>query len=71
MLTSYNLAGKCGYLVFGCGTVSLKTVSLLFPFIVTLLSDNPMKSEFTCHLGQGGKFFLPDVQGEGVQFHLR
>jgi hypothetical protein len=30
---------------------------LLIPMILALLGDNPMQSEFACHIGLGGKFF--------------
>lgn len=30
---------------------------LIITFIAALLCDNPMQREFTCHLGQFGKFF--------------
>ncbi|KAI9429051.1 hypothetical protein H4582DRAFT_2114726 [Lactarius indigo] len=38
---------------------------LIIPFVSALLGDNPMKSEFACHIGQMGKFFchMCDVKG--------
>jgi hypothetical protein len=30
---------------------------LIFPMVLALLSDNPMHSEFACHIGLRGKFF--------------
>src|SRR5882762_6469214 len=30
---------------------------LLIPVILALLGDNPMQSQFACHIGLGGKFF--------------
>ncbi|PBK90657.1 hypothetical protein ARMGADRAFT_866159, partial [Armillaria gallica] len=30
---------------------------LLIPFVLALLGDNPMQSEFACHIGLRGKFF--------------
>lgn len=38
---------------------------LVIPFVVALLGDNPMQSEFTCHLGQGGKFFCRMCEVKG------
>lgn len=44
--------------------------------VLALLGDNPMQSEFACHIGLKGKFFCracwvkgSDVQGEGLQQH--
>ncbi|KAI9430425.1 hypothetical protein H4582DRAFT_2113848 [Lactarius indigo] len=38
---------------------------LIIPFVSALLGDNPMQSEFACHIGQMGKFFcrMCDVKG--------
>lgn len=30
---------------------------LVVPMVLALLGDNPMQSEFACHIGLGGKFF--------------
>lgn len=30
---------------------------LVIPFVLGLLGDNPMQSEFACHIGLTGKFF--------------
>lgn len=30
---------------------------LMIPMVLALLGDNPMQSEFACHIGLGGKFF--------------
>ena len=37
----------------------------MIPFVVALLGDNPMQSEFACHLGQGGKFFCRMCEVKG------
>ncbi|KAI0258168.1 hypothetical protein BC834DRAFT_836247, partial [Gloeopeniophorella convolvens] len=41
---------------------------LVIPFVTALLGDNPMQSEFACHVGQGGKFFcrICDAKGSDV-----
>lgn len=38
---------------------------LIIPFVAALLGDNPMQSEFACHVGPGGKFLcrICDVKG--------
>lgn len=38
---------------------------LVIPFVVALLGDNPMQSEFTCHPGQGGKLFCQMCEVKG------
>jgi hypothetical protein len=30
---------------------------LVLPFVLAMLGDNPMQSEFACHIGMRGKFF--------------
>lgn len=42
---------------------------LVILFVATLLSDNPMQSEFACHVGPGGKSLchICDVKGVLVQ----
>lgn len=30
---------------------------LVIPFVLAMLGDNPMQSEFACHIGLRGKFF--------------
>jgi hypothetical protein len=35
----------------------IKERVLVIPFVAALLGDNPMQSEFACHLGQGGNHF--------------
>ncbi|KAF9002616.1 hypothetical protein BDZ89DRAFT_1169723 [Hymenopellis radicata] len=39
---------------------------LIIPFVLALLGDNPMQSEFACHIGMRGKFFCRncDVKGK-------
>ena len=36
---------------------SLQEMVLIFPVVLALLGDNPMQSEFACHIGLRGKFF--------------
>ncbi|KAF8259511.1 hypothetical protein EI94DRAFT_1813228 [Lactarius quietus] len=38
---------------------------LVIPFVAALLGDNPMQSEFSCHLGGGGKFFCQMCEVKG------
>ncbi|KAH9945634.1 hypothetical protein B0H21DRAFT_693918 [Amylocystis lapponica] len=38
---------------------------LLVPFILALLGDNPMQSEFACHIGLAGKFFCRNCWVKG------
>ena len=42
-----------------------KDCVLVIPFVAALLGDNPMQSEFTCHLGQGSKFFCWTCEVKG------
>jgi hypothetical protein len=49
----------------------------MIPMVLALLGDNPMQSEFACHIGLKGKFFCRacwvkgfDIQAEGVQQYL-
>ena len=42
----------------------------MIPFVVALLGDNPMQSEFACHLGQGGKFFCRMCEVKGFDSAL-
>jgi len=39
---------------------------LVIPFVAALLGDNPMQSEFACHVGPGGKLLcrICDVKGK-------
>jgi hypothetical protein len=34
-----------------------KELVLIFPTVLALLGDNPMHSEFACHIGLRGKYF--------------
>ncbi|THH26571.1 hypothetical protein EUX98_g7617 [Antrodiella citrinella] len=38
---------------------------LLVPFVLALLGDNPMQSEFACHIGLRGKFFCRNCWVKG------
>ena len=40
----------------------------MIPFVAALLGDNPMQSEFACHVGPGGKFLcrVCDVKGRDL-----
>ncbi|KAI0259241.1 hypothetical protein BC834DRAFT_833886, partial [Gloeopeniophorella convolvens] len=38
---------------------------LVIPFVAALLGDNPMQSEFACHVGQGGKYFCRICDAKG------
>ena len=47
---------------------------LLIPMVLALLGDNPMQSEFACHIGLKGKFFCracwvkgTDAQADATQ----
>jgi hypothetical protein len=42
--------------------------TLVIPFVAALLGDNPMQSEFACHVGPGGKFLcrICNVKGMDV-----
>jgi len=42
---------------------------LIFPTVLALLGDNPMHSEFACHIGLRGKFFCRTcwVKGSDVE----
>ncbi|KAF8987533.1 hypothetical protein BDZ89DRAFT_912158, partial [Hymenopellis radicata] len=35
------------------------------PFVLALLGDNPMQSEFACHIGMRGKFFCRNCDVKG------
>ncbi|KAJ3978017.1 hypothetical protein EV361DRAFT_189574 [Lentinula raphanica] len=37
--------------------VELQEMVLVFPSVLAMLGDNPMQSEFACHVGLTGKFF--------------
>ncbi|ETW79803.1 hypothetical protein HETIRDRAFT_48824 [Heterobasidion irregulare TC 32-1] len=37
--------------------VAAQELVLVFPIVLALLGDNPMQSEFACHIGLRGKFF--------------
>lgn len=41
---------------------------LVIPFVAALLGDNPMQSEFACHVGPGGKFLcrVCNVKGKDI-----
>ena len=59
-----DLTGWHGKTGFGRGTVHDDHV-LVIPFVAALLGDNPMQSEFACHVGPGGKSLcrICDVKG--------
>ena len=46
-----------------------KELILIFPTVLALLGDNPMHSEFACHLGLRGKYFCRTcwVKGSDAQ----
>ena len=46
-----------------------KELVLIFPTVLALLGDNPMHSEFACHIGLRGKYFCRTcwVKGTDVQ----
>ena len=39
---------------------------LVFPVVLALLGDNPMQSEFACHIGMRGKFFCRECWVKGT-----
>lgn len=46
-----------------------KELTLIFPTVLALLGDNPMHSEFACHIGLRGKYFCRTcwVKGSDAQ----
>ncbi|KAJ7126468.1 hypothetical protein C8R43DRAFT_897899 [Mycena crocata] len=40
-----------------CWDAEHKELVLVIPFVLAMLGDNPMQSEFACHIGFRGKFF--------------
>lgn len=46
-----------------------KAAVLIIPSVIALLGDNPMQSEFACHIGLRGKYFcrICHVKGRDVQ----
>jgi hypothetical protein len=62
VLRSYREAWISGIWAWDC---VVKDHVLVIPFVVALLGDNPMQSEFACHLGQGGKFFCRMCEVKG------
>lgn len=51
---TYSDAQEHGIWAWDCVT---KSKVLLIPCVLALLGDNPMQSEFACHIGLRGKFF--------------
>jgi hypothetical protein len=43
-----------------------KELVLIFPTVLALLGDNPMHSEFACHIGLRGKFFCRSCWVKGT-----
>ncbi|PBK63272.1 hypothetical protein ARMSODRAFT_1024021 [Armillaria solidipes] len=58
-------AEKNGIWAWDC---ELQEAVLVFPVVLAMLGDNPMQSEFACHIGLRGKFFcrVCDVKGKDV-----
>ncbi|KAK0448235.1 hypothetical protein EV421DRAFT_1900873 [Armillaria borealis] len=56
-------AEKNGIWAWDC---ELQEAVLVFPVVLAMLGDNPMQSEFACHIGLWGKFFcrVCDVKGK-------
>lgn len=50
----YREAERDGVWAWDC---EHKEPILIFPTVLALLGDNPMHSEFACHIGLQGKFF--------------
>ncbi|KAJ3835357.1 hypothetical protein F5878DRAFT_628111 [Lentinula raphanica] len=57
--------------------VELREMVLVFPSVLAMLGDNPMQSEFACHVGLTGKFFCrccwakgKDADHEESEIHL-
>jgi len=53
-LSSFRTAQNKGVWAWDC---VLKEPILVFPSVLALLGDNPMESEFACHIGLRGKYF--------------
>lgn len=53
-LKFYRAAQKDGVWAWDC---ELNELVLIIPTVLALLGDNPMQSEFACHIGLRGKFF--------------
>uniref|UniRef100_A0A8H7XVA1 Uncharacterized protein n=1 Tax=Psilocybe cubensis TaxID=181762 RepID=A0A8H7XVA1_PSICU len=58
-----QLAQKHGIWVWDC---IHKEAVMIFPPVFALLGDNPMHSEFACHIGMQGKYFCQICWAKGV-----
>ena len=60
---SHRAAWNTGIWAWDC---VLEDHILVIPFVAALLGDNPMQSEFACHVGPGGKSLcrICDVKGK-------
>ena len=53
-MTYFRLSQQDGIWAWDC---IHKELILIFPTVLALLGDNPMHSEFACHIGLRGKYF--------------
>ena len=60
---SHREAWNAGVWAWDC---VLEDEVLVIPFIAALLGDNPMQSEFACHVGPGGKMLCRICNVKGI-----